>query len=107
MLDADGNPAGMFSVSTSEGEIVVLFSDLAKWNIFAGLASRALRASGQLFGSVSVEAASFEDAVQQVVDLDPAIVDQAVFIPDTAPVVQDIMKFFVSKLWVVGETAHV
>ena len=97
VCDANREPQALFSATTTAGEIVILFSDMSKWDRFADAVSPTLRASDQFLASVTLEAASFEDAMQQLVEIYPGALDEASFVPDTAPIVNDVIEFFAGQ----------
>ena len=93
-LDQDREPVGLFSAFTTEGPVVVLFSNMATWNRFANAVAPVLSNQNTYLASVTLEADSFEDAIEQIAVMYPAILDETSFLPDTAPLVTDIIAYF-------------
>jgi hypothetical protein len=97
VCDRNREPLALFSATTSAGEIVILFSDMSKWDRFTDAVSPVLRASDQFLASVTLEAATFEHATEQLVEIYPGVLNDASFVPDTAPIVNDVIQFFASQ----------
>ena len=92
--DSNREPMGLFSAFTTAGPVVVIFSNMEKWSRFSGAVAPILRREDMYLASVTLEADSFEEAVGQIVELYPAILDEGSFLPDSAPLVEDIIGFF-------------
>jgi len=92
--DENRQPTGVFSIFTSEGPLVIIFSNLPKWHRFREAAAAALARDGKYIASTEIEADSIDGVVDELESLDPAITEQATFVPDTAPIVADVLAFF-------------
>jgi len=92
--DARKEPIGLFSVTTTSGPIVILFGSKVRWDRFASAVGAVLAKDKHYLGSVEIEADSVNDVVDRLSGMYPAIVDEATFVPDTAPIVKDVLEFF-------------
>lgn len=96
-LDNNREPLGLFSAFTTAGPVVILFSNMTKWDRFANAVGPILRNGDSYLASVTVEADSFDEVVEQLAEPYAAILDEATFVPDSAPLVEDIIAFFESQ----------
>jgi hypothetical protein len=94
LIDADRNPVGLFSVNTSSGPLVFIFSNKVSWTRFASVVAPVLAKSEQYIGSTPFQAASIDDVAEQLVQIDPTLDGSATFVPDTAPILDDVVTFF-------------
>ena len=99
-LQADnaGNPLGIFSVNTSNAAIVILFTNPGRWSQFSQVVASVLKREGVKLASFDVDAASFEAATAQLMAMDPSLRGAAKFIPDSAPVYAEVLRFFEEQL---------
>jgi sugar/nucleoside kinase (ribokinase family) len=94
LVDTDRNPVGLFSVSTTEGPLVVIFSNKAAWGEFAEVVAPVLARSQQYIGSAPFDEETIDDVVDRLIEIDPSLDGTTTFIPDTAPILDDVMTFF-------------
>jgi hypothetical protein len=94
IYDEAGEPQGLFSVHTSEGKVVILFSNSARWEAFSNPVARVLAGQGQKLASTVIEAPSLEAAVSKLAELDPNVTNEGMFIPDSTPMFWEIVRFF-------------
>ena len=92
--DSSKEPIALFSATTTEGQLVIIFSNMATWSRFADAVGPVLRTENRYLGSTPFEADSVDAVVDQLADLYPAVLDEATFIPDTAPVVESVITYF-------------
>jgi hypothetical protein len=97
LLDEKGEPAGVLSVNTSAGMVVIIFSSSIRWEAFANPVARALAKKGQRLGSAEVDAPSIEAVVSRLAKMDPTITNDATFVLDTMPMFSDVVRFFQSE----------
>lgn len=94
----DNEPLGLFSVSTTAGELVLVFSDMDKWDRFAGAVSPLLDAENQSLGSATFDAESVDGLLNQLAESYPAAAEDAVFVPDSAPGVEEVMAYLEKRV---------
>ena len=94
LVDSDRNPVGLFSVTTTEGPLVVIFSSQAAWGEFAEAVAPVLARSQQFIGSAPFDEETVEDVVDRLIEIDPSLDGTTTFVPDDAPVVGDVVTFF-------------
>jgi hypothetical protein len=95
LCNANKEPIGVFSAKTAaDGDLVVVFSNKAKWDRFARAAGRMIRNSDQYLASVELEGENLDAVVRQLMAMDPNISNQATFLPDSAPVVEQLIAGF-------------
>jgi|SRR5882672_4390004 len=97
LCDSQKQPVGLFSATTTEGEIVIVFSNVAKWQRFLDPVSRLLSRNHQYLASVTLEAKSFDAVVRDLAKMYPELLSEASFIPDSTPIVEDIISFFTEQ----------
>jgi hypothetical protein len=93
LLNSDRQVVGIFSVNTSDGALVFVFRNMAKWDAFASPVTTVLNTQGSYLGSTSIPAGSIEELADQLVADDPTLA-AATFVPDSAPILGDVIEFF-------------
>ena len=85
-LIMDSNSDGsLYSLHTANGrQLVVIFSDPAKWSTFSDLASKMIAAQGKKLGCVKMNNSSFEDVVNELTKLDTNL-HKVTFLHDNEP----------------------
>lgn len=96
--DKAGNPLGLFSIDTSSGHIVILFTNPGRWDEFADVVGQVLKRHGAKLASVDLDADSFEAAVAQLLKMDPSLRGTAHFLPDSTPVFGEALRLFQEQL---------
>src|SRR5438034_11695005 len=91
LLNEAGEPIGAFSVNTSEGRLVIIFSNSIRWQTFADPVARTLAKKGQKLGSFDLDAPSLEAVVSRLVQMDPNLTNEATFVPDSLPMFSEIV----------------
>ena len=91
--DSKKQPMGLFAVHTSEGPVVVIFSNKPKWDRFCRAVAPVLAREGTYIGSTNFESDFIEDVVDQLAALD-ATITSTTFVPDSAPILASVMEFF-------------
>ena len=66
LCDSNKQPVGLFTATTSEGELVIVFSNTAKWDRFADAVALVLKREQQYLGAATLEAGSFESVVEKL-----------------------------------------
>ena len=94
LVDSDKNPVGLFSVTTTEGPLVVIFSSQAAWGEFAEAVAPVLARSQQFIGSAPFDEETVEDVVDRLIEIDPSLDGTTTFVPENAAVVGDVVTFF-------------
>ena len=93
LAGADRNPVGLFSLQTTDGEVVIVFANKARWDRFADAVSPVLRQQDQFLASVTFEEDSIDDVAGRLVEMDPSL-ENATFVPDSAPLYDDAVGMF-------------
>lgn len=83
LRDSRGEIAGLLRLDTSVGPVAFIFRDEAKLRRFVGAMAEAERAPGYGYAWFSLDAASFPEAVEKVLALDPSMAGTLSFFPDT------------------------
>jgi hypothetical protein len=91
-LNKDYEVEGLFSLITSEGNVVFLFSNGLKLIDFLETAAQAYAKSGGKIGHFELEVASFSDAAHQLLKMDPSMVGNTIFLPDSDPLLDEYLK---------------
>ena len=95
LCNANKEPIGVFSSkTTAAGDLVVLFANKAKWDRFARAAGALVRSSDQYLASVELEGENLDAVVRQLAAIDPNISTEATFLPDSAPIVEQLIAGF-------------
>lgn len=94
LCNASREPVGVFSVQTSQGAMVFLFTNQARWERFVQPVGRVLRKQNNYIASMEFEVNELDDVVDKLAELDPGIVDEATFLPDSAPIFADVLAYF-------------
>ncbi len=95
--DEDNEPLGLFSVSTTAGELVLVFSDMQKWDRFAGAVSPLLSAENQSLGSATFDVESVDGLISELAQHYPAAAEEAVFLPDSAPGADEVIAYLENR----------
>lgn len=96
LLDSARQVVGIFYVNTSEGPLIFIFQNKAKWDAFASPVATALKAQGNYLGATSIPADSIEEIADQLAADDPTLA-AATFMPDSAPILSDVIEFFAQQ----------
>ena len=64
------------------------------WGEFAEAVAPVLARSQQFIGSAPFDEESVEDVVDRLIAIDPTLDGTTTFVPEDAPVVEDVMTFF-------------
>lgn len=85
--------SSFFSLRTTVGEIVTLFSNKAKFNEFTERAAIMVKEDGYSIGWVPIEAESKQDLLNKLFEMDPTIRGSANFISDSDPLFEKLLNF--------------
>jgi hypothetical protein len=93
-LDRNDEATGLFSLYTSHGPVVIIFTNPLKFEKFAQASSTKLKSQGQKFGSVEMEASSLADIINKLLAMDPSLADNVNFIPDSDPLFDQLLESY-------------
>jgi hypothetical protein len=91
-LNNDHEIEGLFSLITTEGNVVFLFSNVLKRDDFLTTAALANANPGGKIGHIELEAASFSDAARQLLSMDPSMAGNVMFLSDSDPMFDEFLK---------------
>jgi hypothetical protein len=83
-------PLGLFSLETTAGPIVLVFSNTVKLADFYEAGSRMVNAEGNLIGSVDIEAPSFDQVVEELWSMG-LLERDASLLPDSDPLCDQLL----------------
>lgn len=93
LLDMQNQPIGVFSFFTSGGQIVVIFQNKDSVQILANAIGAPLRQQNQKIGSFTIEAASIQEVVGQLIEMDPTLGDGSTnFIKESDPLYKTLLS---------------
>lgn len=94
-LDMNNQPTGVFASFTNEGPIIIIFQNKANMQDFATKVNKVIIRQKQKIGSFSIEAASMQEVVRQLIKIDPSLGDgDTQFISDLDPFYKTILNYF-------------
>ena len=91
-LDSELNIQGLFSIFTSSGPMVFIFTDQSKLMQFLEAASSTMAQSGKKVGSTGIEADTFDDLVTTLLQMDPSMAGNVNFLPDSDPLFAQVLS---------------
>jgi len=93
MLDNESlEPTGIFSLHTSIGPIVLIFSNPSKRGAFFERVSVLLAPSGDRVGWIDLDGSSITDVVYKLKSMDPTLEGEANFIHDNDPLFDQLLS---------------
>lgn len=97
LIDQNNEPIGLFSVNTTEGPVVIVFTNTPRLEEFLEATSAVVRLDGKKVGTASFDADSMEEVVAKLLEADPSIKGSK-FVPDGSPIFDDAVAFFKSHI---------
>lgn len=97
VLNEANEPVGLFTIYTSQGPVVVIFSSFSRWELVASWAQADLEAKGQYVGAGPFDAASVEEVAAQIIAGDPTL-SKHTFISDTDPLFEEIFELIIQAI---------
>jgi hypothetical protein len=91
--NANGDLTGFHVTFTSEGPVLIIFSNEGRLRSFVDVLHPVLAREGKKIAYASGDADSIEGVVQEILEQDPAM-EQAIFVPDDAPIVATILDYY-------------
>jgi hypothetical protein len=91
-LNKDHEVESLFSLITTEGNVLFLFSNALKRDDFLTTAALGNANPGGKIGHFELEAASFSDAAHQILGMDPSMAGNVIFLSDSDPLFDDYLK---------------
>lgn len=91
--NSDGELVAFHATFTSEGPVVIIFSQEDRLQDFLDLLSPILAIEGKKLAYASQDADSIESIVASILQMDPSMSD-ATFVPDDAPIVDTILDYY-------------
>jgi hypothetical protein len=91
LIDSNNEPTGLFSLYTTQGRVVIIFTNPLKWEKFAEGASAMSASQGEKVGSTEMEASSMTDIIRQLITMDPTLAHGVNFLPDSDPLCDQLL----------------
>ena len=80
LFNAKSDIQGVFTIRTTEGNVVVLSEMGPRLAEFLDLAAEMAKASGEKVGYTDLKAPTFQGAVQRLLEMDPSMAGEAIFV---------------------------
>lgn len=93
-MNRNNETTGLFSLYTSHGTVVIIFTNPLKFEKFADASSTKLESQGKKFGYVKLEASSLADIISKLIAMDPTLADNVNFIPDSDPLFDQLLASY-------------
>ena len=90
-LNEKYEPQGVFNIITSLGPVVLLAEKGPRFAEFLDLAAHMMQASGKKVGFVDLLAPTFQAAVNKLLQMDPNLAGNAVFVDQYDNLFEDIL----------------
>ena len=90
-IDRNMEPDGLYALFTTQGPVVVIFSNPLKLEKFLSAAAHLSAEKGKKVGDFGMDATSMSEVVSKLLEMDPSLAGTVTFLPDSDPMIDDFI----------------